>query len=74
MPRKVGEYFDALEGKYEIEKLNNGEIRLHLSAQFRLSIRFNFYSGFWSRRIMLDIQENILEIIKRRCEYQRAKQ
>ncbi|WP_373330908.1 hypothetical protein [Salmonirosea aquatica] len=63
-----GKYFDVLEGKYEIEKLNNGKILLHLSSQFRLSTRFNFYSGFWSKLIMRDIQENILEIIKERCE------
>lgn len=63
-----GKYFDVLEGKHEIEKLNDGTILLHLSSQFRLSTRFNFYSGFWSKLIMRDIQENILEIIKERCE------
>ncbi len=63
-----GKYFDVLEGKYEIEKLNDGTILLHLSSQFRLSTRFNFYSGFWSKLIMRDIQENILDIIKERCE------
>lgn len=65
-----GKYFDVLEGRYEIEKLSDGTIVLHLSSQFRLSTRFNFYSGFWSKLIMRDIQENILEIIKARCENQ----
>ncbi len=63
-----GKYFDVLEGRYEIEKLSNGTILLHLSSQFRLSTRFNFYSGFWSKLIMRDIQESILGIIKERCE------
>ncbi|WP_373513097.1 hypothetical protein [Persicitalea sp.] len=62
-----GQYFDVLEGRYKIEKLDDGKILLHLSSQFRLSTRFNFYSGFWSQLIMRDIQENILEIIKNRC-------
>jgi len=63
-----GKYFDVLEGKYEIEKINDEKIILHLTSQFRLSTRFNFYSGLWSKLIMKDIQENILDIIKRRSE------
>lgn len=63
-----GKYFDVLEGKYEIEKVNDKKLILHLTSQFRLSTRFNFYSGLWSKLIMKDIQENILDIIKRRSE------
>ena len=63
-----GKYFDVLEGKYEIEKINDSKIILHLTSKFRLSTRFNFYSGLWSKLIMKHIQENILEIIKRRSE------
>jgi hypothetical protein len=29
---------------------------------------FNLYSGIWTDKIMRDVQEYILEIIKRRCE------
>lgn len=63
-----GKYFDVLEGKYEIENVSDNKIILHLTSQFRLSTRFNFYSGLWSKLIMKDIQENILDIIKRRSE------
>lgn len=63
-----GKYFDVLEGKYEIEKVNDKKIILHLTSQFRISTRFNFYSGLWSKLIMKDIQENILDIIKKRSE------
>ena len=63
-----GKYFDVLVGKYEIEKLENNRICLHLTSQFRLSTMFNFYSGFWSKLIMRDIQKNILDIIKKRSE------
>jgi hypothetical protein len=63
-----GKYFDVLEGKYEIEKINKNKIVLHLTSKFRLSTRFNFYSGLWSKLIMRDIQENILDIIKTRSE------
>ncbi len=63
-----GKYFDVLEGKYEIEKISATTIKLHLTSQFRLSTRFNFYSGLWSKFIMRDIQKNILAIIKQRSE------
>lgn len=63
-----GKYFDVLEGRYEIEKISNKKIILHLTSRFRLSTRFNFYSGLWSKLIIKDIQENILKIIKSRSE------
>lgn len=66
-----GAYFDVLDGKYEIESIDSHTIKLHLTSQFRLSTKFNFYSGFWSKLIMRDIQENILNIVKRRCESNR---
>lgn len=63
-----GKYFDVLNGRYRIEDLQDGAVRLHLSSHFRLSTLFNVYSGMWSKLIMRDIQTNILQIIKSRCE------
>ena len=63
-----GRYFDILDGRYEIIKVSPNQIELHLTSKFRLSTSFNFYSGFWSKLIMRDIQKNILNIIKTRCE------
>ncbi len=63
-----GKFFDVLEGKYKIEEIQENRVRLHLTSEFRLSTNFNFYSGLWSKLIMRDIQENILEIIKHRSE------
>jgi hypothetical protein len=63
-----GEYFDVLEGRYLLEPLGNGRCRLHLSSRFVVSTSFNFYSGLWARWIMSDVQENILQVIKRRSE------
>lgn len=63
-----GPYFDMLEGTYRIEPVSNEQVILHLSSKHRLSTRFNFYAGWWTAFIMRDIQENILGIIKRRCE------
>lgn len=63
-----GRYFDTLLGEYEIEKLNDRQVRLHLFSRYRLSTRFNFYAEIWSDFLMRDIQENILQVIKSRCE------
>jgi len=63
-----GNYFDVLKGRYELEEISQGNYKLNLSSEFRLSTNFNFYSGIWSKFIMRDIQNNILEIIKERTE------
>lgn len=64
-----GNYFDVLDGTYELEKLNSATYRLHLYSHFKLSTTFNFYAGWWASRIMKDIQNNILQIIKQRAEH-----
>jgi hypothetical protein len=63
-----GRYFDVLQGVYEIEPQAPGKVILHLASTHRLSTRFNAYSGLWTDFIMRDVQEHILEIVKRRCE------
>ena len=63
-----GKYFDVLEGRYWIEPQGNQQLILHLESTHRLSTHFNFYSGWWSDFILHDIQNNILKVIKKRCE------
>ncbi len=63
-----GEFFDVLDGTYELEKLDNGNYRLHLYSQFVLNTTFNSYAGLWATWIMKDIQNNILRIEKKRAE------
>ena len=63
-----GPYFDALEGEYRIEPLGEGRVRLHLTSRHRLSTTFNFYGSLWTDFVMRDIQENILHVIRLRCE------
>ncbi|MDB4987979.1 MAG: hypothetical protein JWN04_3157 [Myxococcaceae bacterium] len=63
-----GRYFDVLEGGYRIEPLPNRRVRLHLDSRHRISTRFNFYSSLWSDYLMSEIQENILLVLKQRCE------
>ncbi len=63
-----GDYFDVLSGTYELEDLENGWHRLHLSSRFEMNTTFNFYAGWWGKWIMKDIQRNILRVEKKRAE------
>ncbi|RVT98513.1 hypothetical protein EOD41_17150 [Mucilaginibacter limnophilus] len=63
-----GNYFDVIDGTYELEKLNSNTYRLHLYSHFKLTTTFNFYASLWADWIMKDIQNNILQIIKQRAE------
>ncbi len=63
-----GDYFDVLNGTYELEQLANGRHRLHLYSHFRMNTTFNFYAGWWGKWIMKDIQNNILKVEKQRSE------
>ncbi len=63
-----GEYFDVINGTYELESLGANSYRLHLYSHFQMNTTFNFYAGFWGNLIMKDIQNNILRVIKKRSE------
>lgn len=63
-----GQFFDVLKGTYELEKLNDETYRLHLYSHFKLATSFNFYASWWARWIMQDIQNNILQVEKKRAE------
>lgn len=64
-----GDYFDVLNGTYELERLNDNTYRLHLYSHFKLTTSFNFYASWWAGWIMEDIQNNILQIVKQRAEH-----
>lgn len=63
-----GRYFDVLSGSYRIEPIGARRVRLHLASNHRVSTRFNFYTSLWSDYLMGEIQQNILRVLKQRCE------
>lgn len=63
-----GQYFDVLNGTYELEQKNDTTYRLHLTSHFKLTTTFNFYASWWAKWIMQDIQQNILQVEKSRSE------
>jgi hypothetical protein len=63
-----GEFFDVLNGTYQLEQIDVHTCKLRLFSTFKLSTTFNFYAGIWASWIMKDIQQNILKVIKERSE------
>lgn len=63
-----GEYFDVLDGTYEIVPLAPGEVELRLRSTHRLSTHFNPYASLWTDLVMRQIQANILEVVCARAE------
>lgn len=63
-----GDYFDVLDGTYELEKISENKYKLILYSKFKLNTTFNFYAGLWAKWIMKDIQNNILQVGKKRSE------
>jgi hypothetical protein len=62
-----GAAFDTLEGEYALEPVG-GKVLLHLNSRERLSTHVNAYAGFWTDAVMRSIQNQILEVIRKRCE------
>lgn len=63
-----GEFFDVLNGTYQLDQVNKSTYKLRLFSNFKLHTTFNFYAGIWANWIMKDIQQNILKVIKARAE------
>ena len=63
-----GEYFDMLNGRYDIAPTGKDSVLVTLSSEHRLSTKFNFYASLWSKAIMSSIQKNILQVVQARCE------
>jgi hypothetical protein len=63
-----GDYFDVLEGRYDIVELEEGRCLLKLRSTHVSITNFNFLTDLWGRAIMGDIQNRILAVIRNRCE------
>ncbi len=63
-----GEYFDVLDGTYEIVPVAPREVELRLWSTHRLSTHFNAYASLWTDFVMRQIQGNILQVVRDRAE------
>jgi hypothetical protein len=62
-----GTFFDVLDGEYRLEQRPDG-VLLHLSSRERLSTHLNPYAAMWTDAVMRSIQNEILVVIRKRCE------
>ncbi len=62
-----GAFFDVLDGEYRLEPRPDGTL-LRLMSHERLSTHFNPYAGVWTDAVMRSIQNQILQVIRKRCE------
>jgi hypothetical protein len=62
-----GQFFDVLDGEYQLEQRPDG-VLLHLSSRQRLSTHLNPYAALWTDAVMRSIQNEILVVVRNRCE------
>lgn len=63
-----GNYFSFVNATYEIEKVNDKQIKLRLASGYRLTSKINFYNKFWGNLFLQDFQDRLLAVIKLRCD------
>jgi hypothetical protein len=62
-----GPFFDVLDGEYQLTPRPDG-ILLRLDSRERLSTHLNPYASLWTDAVMRAIQNQILVVIRNRCE------
>lgn len=63
-----GKHFKALEDTYQITPMPNGRCRLQLSGKVELNTPFNGYAWLWTRWLMSDFFDNLLNTIALRLK------
>ncbi|MFN8441254.1 MAG: hypothetical protein U0175_10815 [Caldilineaceae bacterium] len=63
-----GKFFDVTAASYWIEPISENKVILHLNSTHRLTTRFNSYGLLWTRWGLSEFQEEVLRVIKGRCE------
>lgn len=63
-----GNYFRFVDATYQLEKINQGKVKLTLTTKYQLTSKINFYGQFWSDILLKDFQDRLLNVIETRCE------
>lgn len=63
-----GPNLDVLDGAYTLEDGADGTTLLVLESHERVTTHFNAYAGWWTDRLMADLQGRILAVVRARCE------
>lgn len=63
-----GETLKILTGRYELTQIAPGVTRVRLTTRYRMKSRLSAYLDLWGKRLLGDIQTNVLTIVKDRAE------
>lgn len=63
-----GNYFTFVDATYELTPLANGQVKLQLFSKYQLTSTVNLYGKMWGDIILMDFQDRLLHVIKKRCE------
>lgn len=65
-----GDYFSFVNATYELQLLENNQVKLSLTSAYQLNSKINFYGKFWGDLILKDFQDRLLNVIEYRCKNQ----
>lgn len=68
-----GEYFDVIDGGYDL-KVKNGGTELHLSTRFINKSQLKTYGDLWGEMMFNDFHQSILGPMKNRAEQSHQQQ
>ena len=63
-----GQYFNLLTTDYQLEAVSPTQTRMTLSIDYRLSTEVNWYADLWTRYVLNEFSDVVLNIYKRRLE------
>ncbi|XZG69485.1 hypothetical protein ACTSKR_12590 [Chitinibacteraceae bacterium HSL-7] len=63
-----GEYFDLINGGYDLEPTADGGTRLSLHTRFVNKSSLELYGNIWGRMVLADFHHSILGLMKHRAE------
>jgi hypothetical protein len=63
-----GDYFNFVNATYELQQINDKQLKLRLVSSYRLTSKLNFYNKFWGGLFLQDFQDKLLAVIKLRCD------
>ncbi len=63
-----GAYFNLLTTDYQLEAINSEQTKMILTIDYRLSTEVNWYADLWTRYVLNEFSDVVLNIYKRRLE------
>lgn len=63
-----GNHFKFLNASYNLRRISDDQTELTLTSSYQLDTNVNFYGSFWGDKLMIDFQERLLDVIKKRCD------